>query len=69
MTIDMTTSICLSDSSHSSWINARSSSSSKEASDDGYESEDDDDAEELGPGFEPSRGKVIGMLRGFRCTL
>jgi hypothetical protein len=69
MTIDMTTSICLSDSSHSSWINARSSSSSKEASDDGYELEDDDDAEELGPGFETSWGKVIGMLRGSRVAL
>jgi hypothetical protein len=60
--IDMTISICLNDSSHSSWINARSSSSSNEASEEGYESDDDDEAEEDVPGFEPSRGNGIGIV-------
>ena len=52
MMIDMTTSICLNDSSHSSWISARSSSSSKDASDDeeGYDIDDDDDVDDEGPG-------------------
>ena len=55
MIIDNTISICLSDSSHSSWINAASSSSSYElvddTEDDGYDIDELDDERLVGNGI------------------